>query len=74
MEKGDISEYEVIRCNKGGVIVQIGSIEGFIPFSLLDPTHIPSTLDRDDIREVDEGDLEEIRQLSSGKSTGDEEA
>ncbi|CAG9460206.1 unnamed protein product [Pedinophyceae sp. YPF-701] len=49
---GESADYQVQRCNHGGVVVSIGSLDGFIPFSLLDSTRLPPTTDRDDIKEA----------------------
>jgi len=40
LESGDTLESQVIGYNKGGVIVQVGQIRGFVPGSQLDASHL----------------------------------
>ena len=52
LKSGEIRPYRAVRCNRGGIILSVGSLEGFLPFSLLDSTRLPSTTNRDDIKEA----------------------
>jgi small subunit ribosomal protein S1 len=40
LESQEIIEREVVGCNKGGVIVRLGKVNGFVPGSQLSPTHV----------------------------------
>ncbi len=40
LEDQEICEYEVTDCNKGGVLVRVGHIRGFVPGSQLDSAHV----------------------------------
>jgi small subunit ribosomal protein S1 len=39
-ESQDIVEREIVDCNKGGVIVHLGRVRGFVPGSQLDAAHV----------------------------------
>ncbi len=39
LEKQEIIERQVVACNKGGVIVRLGRLNGFVPGSQLSPQH-----------------------------------
>lgn len=41
LEQGDVFETEIIDANKGGLIVRISGITGFLPVSQLAPDHYP---------------------------------
>jgi len=41
MEKGEIIEAEVLKANKGGLMIEVNNIEAFMPVSQLSSTHYP---------------------------------
>jgi small subunit ribosomal protein S1 len=41
MEKGEIIEANVLKANKGGLMIEIGGIEAFMPVSQLSSSHYP---------------------------------
>lgn len=53
MEKGELLEVPIININKGGLIVEISGIQGFLPLSQLSSEHYPK---------VDGGDITKIVQ------------
>lgn len=46
LESGETLESQVVGCNKGGVIVQVGQIRGFVPSSQLDVSRLTSSSPR----------------------------
>lgn len=40
-ESGDILETQIVNINKGGLIVEVSGIQGFLPLSQLSPEHYP---------------------------------
>ena len=60
LQSGVIASYEVLRCNKGGVVVKAGALEGFVPYNMVDPSRLPA--DRSEI----EGCLSDIVGTSIG--------
>ncbi|MCX7681037.1 MAG: S1 RNA-binding domain-containing protein [Anaerolineae bacterium] len=43
LESGEVLESQVVGCNKGGVIVQVGQLRGFVPSSQLDVSRLTSS-------------------------------
>lgn len=41
MEKGEIIEAEVLKANKGGLMIEVNNIEAFMPVSQLSSSHYP---------------------------------
>src|SRR3989338_2209478 len=40
-ESGEVTSVPIVNINKGGLIVEINGIQGFLPLSQLSPTHYP---------------------------------